>query len=165
MNIKYLTALKDQVSYDPKTGILTRQRKPNKSKAMLGPIKGTKKDEGHLKVAIDGVEKYLHQIAWYLHYGTWPTEIIDHIDGDPTNNKINNLRLVTKHENVLNQRRAHKTNRSGLLGAHWIEEKKKFHSSIWFKNKKYNLGYYDTAQAAHEAYVQAKRNLHSTCTI
>ena len=163
--LEYEKALRKQVSYDPKTGVLTRIAKPPKSKAPLGPIKGSKKAEGHLKVAINGVERYFHQIAWFLYYGYWAEGIIDHIDTDPTNNRIKNLRQVTKHGNLLNRRKANKTNSSGLLGAHWITEKQKYHSSIWMNGKKTTLGYFNTAQEAHEAYVAAKRLLHPTNTL
>lgn len=161
----YEIELKKQVSYDPLTGILTRISKPFKSKAELGPIKGSVKKEGHLRVSIHGVEKYFHQIAWFLHYGVWATQIIDHEDGDPTNNRILNLREVTKLGNLHNQRRAHHHSKSGLLGAHFRKDKKKFESQIWAEGVRHRLGYFDTAEEAHHAYVIAKRQLHATCTL
>lgn len=161
----YEAELKKQVSYDPFTGVLTRISKPFRLKAVLGPIKGSAKKEGHLRVTINGVEKYFHQIAWFLHYGYWSDKIIDHKDGDPTNNRINNLREVTKIGNLHNQRKAHHHSKSGLLGAHYRADKKKFESAITTDGVKVRLGYFDTAEDAHQAYVQAKRIKHPTCTL
>jgi hypothetical protein len=58
-----------------------------------------------------------HRVAWALHYGRWPTAVIDHINGDPLDNRIGNLRDVEQSENLKNMRikRAHS---SGVLGVY-----------------------------------------------
>lgn len=165
MDSSYEDELRKQIAYDPITGVLTRISKPYRSKAKLGPIQGSQKKEGHLKVTIAGVERYFHQIAWFLHYGVWSTMIIDHRDCDPTNNRINNLREVTKVGNLLNQRKAHHHSKSGLLGAHYRPDKKKYSAEIQSNGVKHRLGFFDTAEEAHMAYICAKRNLHATCTL
>lgn len=165
MGTDYEDHLRKQVTYCPITGVLTRISKPYRSKAELGPIKGSKKKEGHLKVCIAGVEKYFHQIAWFLHYGVWSKKIIDHRDCDPTNKRIDNLREVSKVGNLLNQRNAHHHSKSGLLGAHYRPDKKKYAAEIQSNGVKHRLGLFDTAEEAHMAYVVAKRTLHTTCTL
>jgi hypothetical protein len=56
-----------------------------------------------------------HRVAWAVHYGEWPEHDIDHIDGNPANNKLDNLRAVTRAENCRNTA-IHKNNTSGALG-------------------------------------------------
>ena len=54
-----------------------------------------------------------HRLAWLLHYGKWPINEIDHIDGNPTNNVIDNLRTVSSQKNKWNSR-PRRTNPSGM---------------------------------------------------
>ena len=87
-----------------------------------------------------------HQLAWFLTYSEWAKEI-DHIDGDGLNNRLNNLRAVTRTENSRNHRKA-KNNTSGFNGVSWIERLKKwraysFDRSLGEKGKQIYLGTYD----------------------
>lgn len=56
-----------------------------------------------------------HRVAWFLHYGEWPATEIDHIDGDGTNNRIENLRLADRAQNSMN-RPMYVCNKSGYKG-------------------------------------------------
>lgn len=159
-----LQRLKELIHYDPLTGVFTRIAVPPKSKAKLGPIKGYAKKEGHLRTCVDGHEFYLARLAYFYMTGIWG-EIIDHKDGNPQNNKFANLRNTTAIGNIHNQVKAHHHNKSGLLGAHWRADKNKYESAITVCGKKKRLGYFKTAEDAHEAYKRAKRQLHPTCTI
>ncbi|UNI71460.1 hypothetical protein [Burkholderia phage vB_BpP_HN04] len=159
-----LERLKELIRYDPITGEFFRIALSPRSKAKLGLVTLYAKDSGHLRMSIDGGEYYAARVAHYYMTGDWG-EIVDHRDGDPNNNRWLNLRNTTPLGNVQNQVRAHHHNKSGLLGAHWREDKQKYESAVWHKSKRYRLGYFDTAEAAHEAYKQKKRELHVTCTI
>ena len=55
-------------------------------------------------VKVRGLKFKAHRLAWLLSYGHWPPGIIDHIDGDGLNNRIDNLRVVSHHENCMNRR-------------------------------------------------------------
>lgn len=156
--------LKELIHYNPDSGEFTRILLIKNSKAKLGVIKGTAKKEGHLKVCLDGKEYYLARLA-YLYMTGNEGNIIDHIDGNPINNKWENLRNTTKLGNVQNQVKAHHHNKSGLLGAHYRKDKKKFESSITYSGKRKRLGYFKSAEEAHIAYVEAKRALHTTCSL
>jgi hypothetical protein len=85
-------------------------------------------------------------------YGVLPSKEIDHINGDPGDNRIANLRLATRRENMANARR-HKNNRSGLKGAYYNIHRGKWYSSI----RGQFLGYVATKQEAHAAYCDAAR--------
>jgi len=106
-----------------------------------------------------------HRIAWLLTYGEWP-KIIDHWDGNPLNNRLDNLRSVSSRVNSQNIRSPMPFNRTGLLGAGIDNERGGFRSEIRLADgsRKF-IGRFATAIEAHEAYVEAKRKYHEGCTI
>lgn len=80
-----------------------------------------------------------------------PTMQVDHIDGDPANNRRINLRLCTNAQNSQNQGRR-SDNNSGLKGVSWNKQKKRWGTSIGINRKRIHLGYFDTAEQAKAAY-------------
>jgi hypothetical protein len=84
---------------------------------------------------------------------------IDHIDGDGLNNRKSNLRLATRSENARN-RRINKNSTSGLKGASWVESRKRWRAEIRADGKQIHLGYFNTPEAAHAAYVAASEKMH-----
>jgi hypothetical protein len=93
-----------------------------------------------------------HRLAWYLHYGHLPINFIDHIDGNPSNNKIENLRDVTAQQNQWNQTKA--------KGYCWSKFANKFQAQIKINRKVKFLGYFQTEQEARNAYLKAKEIYH-----
>ena len=96
-------------------------------------------------------KKYLaHRIIWLYYYGCWPKHQVDHINHDPTDNRIINLRDVTASENQRN-RTLQKNNKVGHNGIYWDKERKKYRAQIY--NGKYckDIGRYDTLEEAIEA--------------
>jgi len=94
-----------------------------------------------------------HRAAWAHFYGELPPIHIDHIDGDPTNNTIGNLRSVTIQENGLNKK-IPVTNTSGVMGVRFNKSRHTWTAQITHKRKKFHLGYYTSkaeAQAARHA--------------
>lgn len=76
-------------------------------------------------------KKYLaaHRAAWCLHYGEWPNDFIDHINGDRTDNRIENLRVVDNRTNSRNQK-IRRTNTSGVMGVRWHATKRRWDVTI-----------------------------------
>lgn len=91
--------------------------------------------------------------------------VADHINGDKLDNRVENLRGVNRSENTQNQRKPTRRNTSGYLGVGFEQQTKKFRAVIGVNGKYTTLGRFDTAEAAHAAYVDAKRRLHPACSI
>lgn len=82
-----------------------------------------------------------HRIAWLLHYGEWPSGDIDHLNGDPADNRITNLNDGSTTDNMLNQRR-YKNNKSGMGGVAWHSRDKKWAVYANIGGKRRSLGYF-----------------------
>lgn len=152
--------LKEVLHYDPETGIFT-WRSSGKGRKLGRPAGALHKKLGSVQLFVGGRLYYAHRLAWLYMTGSWPREHIDHIDGDPSNNRWVNLREATNAENLQNQRHARKDNlSSGLLGVTWHKQGRKFMAQISVDEKRIYLGLHETAQEAHQAYLKAKRELH-----
>lgn len=122
-------------------------------------------NKGYLMVRVDGSLYGAHRIVWLLHHGSLPALDIDHINGVGMDNRIENLRLATRSENMQNVRRAPRNNKSGLLGASFCKQRRKWTAQICVEGKRRNLGFYASAREAHRAYLAAKVRLHPFQTI
>jgi hypothetical protein len=145
--------------YDHERGVLIRRGGRFKG-AICGQEAGAKK---HLRIRVDGEFYALHRLIWLHAHGVWPTEVIDHIDGNRGNNRLSNLRDVDQATNMQNQRKAMSSSKTGLLGAYpWRD---KFAAGIGINGRIKHLGVFNTAEEAHAKYLDAKRAMHAGCTI
>lgn len=101
-----------------------------------------------------------HRIIYALIHGTEP-DIIDHIDGNPLNNKIENLRECSSQVNV-SKRKQNKDNKSGYRGVHWNRDKCKWRAAIRYKSKVKNLGDFSNITDAARAYNKAAQYFNET---
>lgn len=92
-----------------------------------------------------------HRFIYYFFHNEIP-DVIDHIDGNRSNNLLENLRSVTRHENLFNQVKA--------KGYCWYKRDKKWKAQIQYNNKAIHLGYFDDEQDARNAYLEAKKIYH-----
>lgn len=151
--------LKRLLQYNPETGLFVWRIRQGKKMAP-GTAAGTPHTRGYLRITIGYKRYYAHRLAWLYVHGDIPTDRhIDHIDGNTTNNRIANLRLATRSENLGNARR-HKDSTSGLKGVSWHSQNKKWIANIQKDGKPHFLGCYETADDAHAAYMAAARNLY-----
>ena len=95
--------------------------------------------------------------------GEWPDGYIDHGNGVRTDNRWANLRAGDRSFNMQNQRRARRDNTTGWLGVSRV--KSRFEAAIQVRGRRFRLGRFDTPEAAHAAYLTAKRKLHEGCTL
>lgn len=152
--------LKSILNYDRETGIFTWKKRPAQQ-IHIGDIAGSKDNKGYIVIMVSRVKYKAHRLAWLYEYGTWPADDIDHKDTIKHHNWISNLREATKGENQQNQVKAKSHNKStGLLGAFYFKTQNSYYSKIKVDGKQIFLGYFDTAQDAHTAYITAKRELH-----
>jgi len=104
---------------------------------------------------------YTHRIAWLIYYGEWPKNEIDHINQDPTDNRIENLRNVTHAENQKN-RTLQENNTTGYVGVYFYKSRNKYTAEARVNGVRKHLGYYDTVEeaAAVRAVASINYNFH-----
>lgn len=156
--------LRELLHYDPDTGIFTWLVRRGMYPA--GTIAGNICKDGRINMNVCNQRGFAHRYAWLYVYGVYPTGVIDHINGDNTDNRIANLRDVTRAGNSQNQRHPRSDCGSGYLGVYKNNKGKgNWQARITTNGKRIGLGTYPTPELAHQAYVEAKRRLHPTCTI
>ena len=155
--------LREVLHYDPDTGIFTWLKRVA-NRVQIGDIAGAVGGPGYRSTTVDGRKYTMHRLAWLYAYGSWPSGDIDHINGVRLDNRMSNLRDVSRSMNLENQRSASARNRSGLLGVS-VARHGKWEATIKVRGTRYHLGIFDTPEVAHAAYILAKRRLHVGCTI
>lgn len=101
--------LRKSFSYNPDTGCLIR--------VSTGKQAGSITKTGYMRTWLGPTKYKMHRVAWAIYHGEWPDQI-DHINGDRADNRIDNLRNVSKRENSLNHR-LRPDNKSGCPGVNW----------------------------------------------
>jgi hypothetical protein len=155
-----ISALREEIEYSPETGLFTWKKWKRGRRKSLGA--GCRMKIGYISITIFGRQEYAHRLAWLHVYGRLPRSMsIDHINGDPSDNRIENLRLGTHGQNMQNLRSARSDNRStGVLGVCFDRSRGKYLATIHKNGRQYNLGRFATVDEASAAYVSAKRRLH-----
>lgn len=120
---------------------------------------GINKRNGYVYAAINGKRYLGHRLVWAFHHGDIPSGVeIDHVNRNPADNTIENLRLATRAQQLSNQG-VHRNCISGLKGAHYSGEhrtgSKVWHSQIIVNRKIIFLGHFDTPEEANKAYAAA----------
>jgi hypothetical protein len=128
--------------------------------AVLGARAGCPQTDGYLQVTVRQRRHVVHRVVWLWWYGQWPQQFIDHINLDKGDNRIANLRDVTRSMNQQNQRTVGRTSISGLIGAHYVKRLGRYSSSISVDKRTTHLGFFDTAEEAHACYLEAKARIH-----
>lgn len=90
----------------------------------------------------------LHRIVYFLHHGSWPKGVVDHINGDPTDNRPENLRDTTQQGNCTSYVTSHCDSSSSYRGVSWYPRYNKWEVSIMFCGKREYLGRYENEDEA-----------------
>jgi hypothetical protein len=155
--------LKNVLDYDADTGVFVWRTRPSKA-VKVGDVAGcVEKRIGYVTIGIAGRIYKAHRLAWLYTYDKWPRGLIDHINGNKSDNRITNLRDVFADGNAQNVRSPNKRNKSGFMGVIWFQNKWRASMSVNGKSKW--LGDYSTPEEAHQVYLEAKRKYHAACTI
>ena len=171
MNLLTADRLRELLAYDPQTGAFTWRLarvawNGRRVIARPGDVAGTVCKNGYRAINIDGTPRLEHRLAFLWMTGEWPEADVDHINGDRADNRWANLRPASRRMNLQNRRGPSSNRKHGhLLGTAWHAKTQKWRALIKHDGRQKSLGYYETEQAAHYAYVEAKRRLHEGCTI
>ena len=152
------TKLRELLDYNPDTGVFTWKVKPCKNKN--AGIEAGSIGTGYRTIKVLKKLYQAHRLAWLYVYGEFPSKLIDHINGNPLDNRMVNLREATNYENSQNIYKPQSNNTSGFLGVTYMQKKKKWRAKIAVEGKRLSLGYYKSPEDAHKAYIEAKRKYH-----
>jgi hypothetical protein len=172
MTAEQLRAL---MHYDPDTGLFrwreginhwraglpagTRYRQRKNGPERIAIVIGTSSKKYYEMIGIRKHVYKAHRLAWLYVYGEWPDKEIDHINGDPTDNRIVNLRLATPSQNAAN-RGLRANNTSGIKGVSWSKRSQRWLVHVTYEGAIYHLGLYDRIEDAKEAREKAADYLH-----
>ena len=140
----------DWLSYDAVTGALTWRVRAGRCAA--GAVAGTMNGRGYRQVRLSGRIYLAHRVAWHLHYGVAPQGDVDHVNGDKSDNRVSNLRLATRPQNIANAKRRYNTQTRKGVSKH---KNGRFKARLVASGVEKHLGYFDTEEQAHAAYIAA----------
>ena len=165
-----IALLRRLFDYDPVAGSLTRRWRPPEDFSALrhwrmwnaryaGKEAGNRRTDGYImvRVIVAGVKYDIlkHRLIWTLVHNRWPEKGLDHRDGNLENNRIDNLREANQKQNMQNV-----TIRSPTQGTNFDPRSKRWQALLGLNGKRVHLGMFPTVEAAHEAYLRAKAELH-----
>lgn len=149
------------LEYDQLTGVFKWKYRADATSRWNGRYSGKNAGSigstGHVRICINDKMYLAHRLAWLMIHGVWPANEIDHINGEPSDNRLVNLREATRQENQQNRRR-HCSNKSGLKGIYKNKIGTTWAATIYWFGRKIHVGNFPTAEAAHAAYCAAARN-------
>ena len=152
--------LLEELRYEENTGLFW-WKKPKRGRRLSHPA-GNIGPRGYRRIQMfPNKMYYAHRLAWLYVHGSWPTEHIDHINGDSSDNRICNLRDICHQQNVWNSKTP-KNNTSGYKGVCFVASKNKWLAKACKNRIQYNLGYFSTAEEAYHVYCKKLKELHGT---
>ncbi len=149
---KYLKTL-----FEYNNGSLIWIKNTNSNRGRAGKVAGCTRHDGYVVIGINKKTYLAHRLIWLYHYGTLP-ELLDHIDNNPSNNCIENLRIATKKENAQNAKCSNH-NSSGYKNVVWSTQKNKWQVKLTLNNKQKHFGYFTDLELA-DLVAQEARNIY-----
>lgn len=138
----------ENFDYDPETGNLCHAKSKNSGEIPKGSIAGYITSSGYRKVKINSIPYPAHHIAWLIYYGEHCTEQMDHINGNRSDNRISNLRVVNHSQNMQNSV-MNISNTSGVKGVSYCPygRKKAYRAQINVNNEVYKQDFLTLEEA------------------
>lgn len=160
--------LRECFTYDPGTGEMRWKFRPKEhfvdarvwaswNARFANTTSSSRDKKGYFAVALDYITYRAHRLIWKIITAEDPPNTIDHIDGDPSNNRFDNLRVANGSQQKWNKGLG-KRNTSGHRGVNW--SRGKWVAQIKIHRVQRYLGRFDTAEGASLAYEKAARELH-----
>lgn len=154
-----LEHLRSMLSYNSETGEFVWLKRPRRN-THVGTVAGRFRFDGYQVIGLNRHIYLAHRLAWFYSHGQWPIAGIDHVDGNPSNNRLKNLREATSSQNHANMK-VFANNTSGYRGVsrhkcgRWCAE-------IWHQRKKHYLGLFATKEEASRAHEIARARMFGT---
>jgi HNH endonuclease len=157
--------VKEAFDYCPESGLVYWRIK-RRGQANPGDVVGCTKNR-YLTTKLDGNTLMVHRVAWAVVHGRWPIGDIDHIDGNPSNNRLANLRECSRSENMQNRRAAKSTSKSGFLGVWRLNRNlsRPWQAAVVIGRVQVWRERFETKDEAYAAYLAAKARLHPFQTL
>ena len=152
--------LREILEYSPETGAFKWIKTLKRN--WMGKIAGNiHKKKGYIYIQINGKNYSAHRLAWIYSKGVDSKKQIDHIDGNKTNNRIENLREATNGQNRANSKTSNINGLKGVRKLKWIKDVGKcWAAQITINKKTIYLGTFYSAHEAHLAYCDAAKKFH-----
>lgn len=156
---KLLTAqkLRSLLSYDSDTGKFLNKIK--RKGVAIGTEAGYINNYGYLVIEISRMPYQAHRLAWLYMTGEWPVELIDHENGNKSDNSWSNLRPASYAQNNANSKTSSR-NRSGQRGVLFIEKDNLWRAQLNKNGKPVHLSWHKTFENAKAAYLTASFQHH-----
>ena len=152
--------LRALLDYNPLTGTFTwRDRqdiRPSANSLRRGTVAGTRMKRGYIHIGINRRFHYAHRLAWLYVHGSIPTDEIDHINEDKSDNRISNLRIADHGPNNIRSK-ARAT--SGAIGVYPAGDSR-WQAQLQWEGTVHYLGCFATIEEAKAARDAAARRLH-----
>jgi hypothetical protein len=123
-----------------------------------GSKAGCVNGEGYMVVGLNYRKFLVHRIAWALH-GNAPVPLLDHVNGDKTDNRIENLRIGNPEMNMQNMR-LRRDSTSGIKGVSWHKQSNRWTGQVWHRNKIYLAGSFTDKEECAAAVRKLREELH-----
>ena len=153
--------LRERFHYDKLTGQFTFKKCFHRWR--VGTRAGHLHHSGYRCININGKMHQEHRLAWIYVHGSIPTEMIDHRDGDKSNNIFSNLRCATREQNTSNALRRC-DNKSGVKGVDWHPLCKKWQCRVQSGKVRVVIGYYEKLEEAIKAICSYREEVHQEFT-
>lgn len=152
--------LNELFEYDKETGDLIWKEPKANGKVKKGDIAGCVDSHGYIKIDLNYKKHRAHRLVFLMHKGYLP-KTIDHINGNRSDNRIENLRAVTAGQNQHN-RKINSNNTSGYKGVSWNTRTKTWKATVALERKRIHLGFYKTPEEADAVIRKAREELHGS---
>lgn len=152
--------LKELLHYDPESGVFVwKVTRSINGLANAGSIAGSVVESGYIHIMVDGKQYKAHRLAWLYVHGEFPPKHIDHANGNPSDNRLVNLRPASHSENACNQGKK-STNTSGWCGVSFHKQSGKHRAEIMLAGNCHYLGGYDSPEIAAAVYNHVCQQVH-----
>lgn len=152
ISLEYLLT---KIEYNKESGVFRKKGTNQRGIIVASKPTGSRDKNGYVVIKIKDIRYFAHRLVWFIENRSWPT-MIDHINGVPFDNRIENLKASNSRENQANQRK-HRLGR--LLGCYFNKTSRKWCAQITIKGRKLRIGCFTTELAAHNAYINKRLEL------